>query len=317
MRGVHGPVLSESLSRNERKRELFGADTYFQESLDQLAELAADPADFAYRHGLLLLKPDAVVSRQLLTTLDWLARSGFTVVAATKAPLTPTVVRSLWYFQWNLATAYRRRIADLFTMTVPALLLVIRKDGTDRPVSTLLTELKGPTDPDRRRPGELRYELGKFSFLLNLVHTADEPADVIRELGVHLDYATRGEVLRQALDGEDNSARARSLAEELHAAAPARDLSFEPAAARVRAQAARLAAELSGAAREELTASLAVPGNDGLRALLGAAWRHGLALDPWDVTVVGSTVFPMKDKTFEPMIAAVTAADWQPAVAGR
>ncbi|QUQ63031.1 nucleoside-diphosphate kinase [Kutzneria sp. CA-103260] len=313
MRGMHGPVLSESLSRNDRKRELFGADTYFQESLDQLAELTTDPEDFAYRHGLLLLKPDAVVSRQLLTTVDWLARSGFTVVAATKAPLTPTVVRSLWYFQWNLATAYRRRIADLFTMTVPALLLVIRKDGTDRPVSTLLTELKGPTDPDRRRPGELRYELGKFSFLLNLVHTADEPADVIRELGVHLDYATRGEVLREALAGVDNSARARALAEKLYAAAPARDLSFEPAAERLRAQAGRV----TGPAQGELQTSLAVPGDEGLRALLRTVWRHGLALDPWDVTVVGSTVFPMKDKTFEPVIAAVTAADWQPAAAGR
>jgi hypothetical protein len=219
------------------------------------------------------------------------------------------VVRSLWYFQWNLATAYRRRIADLFTMTVPALLLVIRKDGTDRPVSTLLTELKGPTDPGRRRPGELRYELGRFSFLLNLVHTADEPADVIRELGLHLDYATRGEVLRQALDGVDNSAWARTLAEQLYAAAPARDLSFEPAAARLREQAERLGGEL--------IASLAVQGNDGLRSLLSTAWRHGVALDPWDVTVVGSVVFPMKDKTFEPVIAAVTAADWQPAVAGR
>jgi hypothetical protein len=233
------------------------------------------------------------------------------------------------------------------------------------------------------------------------VHTADEPADVIRELGVHLDYATRGQVLRQALTGDDASAQARALAEELYAAAPARDLSFAPAAARVRAQAERLVAELPGAtshelavslaqqdndvpqaptelphaargelaaalaqqsdselraraerqaaqqprtarhelatppaqqprtqaerpdtelpraAREELATALAQQGDDGLRAVLETAWRHGLALDPWDVTVVGSTVFPMKDKTFEPVIAAVTAADWQPATAGR
>ncbi|AHH99171.1 nucleoside-diphosphate kinase [Kutzneria albida] len=319
LRGRYGPLLLESLSRNERKRELFGADTFFQESWAQLAELTPDPADFAFRHGLLLLKPDAVAARQLLTTVDWLERSGFTVVAARKVALTPAVVRSLWYFQWNLATAHRRRIADLFTATVSSLLLVIRKDGGSAlPVSTLLTELKGPTDPDRRQPGQLRYELGRFSFLLNLVHTADEPADVVRELGVHMDYAARGEVFRRALRGEDGGQHARALAGELYAAAPARDLRFEPAATRLRAEAQRLArgGGLHEAARADLVDALAAQGEEGLRELLSAAWRHELALDPWDVTVVGASVFPMKDRTYQPVIAAVTAADWLPIVAG-
>jgi nucleoside diphosphate kinase len=314
-RGRCGPLLAESLSHNERKRELFGADTFYQESWEQLSELTDDPQGFAFRHGLLLLKPDAVVARQLLITLDWLARSGFTVVASSKVTLTPAVVRSLWYFQWNLATVHRRRIVDLLVSTVPALLLVIRKDGGSAlPVSTLLTELKGPTDPDRREPGQLRYELGRFSFLLNLVHTADEPADVIRELGVHLDYPARGELLRQVLYGEDGTQHARALADELYAVAPARDLAFEPAAARVRAEAGRLAdsGKLTAAARADLVDALAAPGHEGLRELLSAAWRHGLALAPWDVAVVGSSVFPMKNKAYEPVIDAVTAADWQP-----
>lgn len=309
----YGPLVPESLSRDERKRELFGADTFYQESYEQLAELTDDPEDFAFRHGLLLLKPDAVVTRQLLTTLDWLARSGFTVVAATSVALTPAVVRSLWYFQWNLATVHRRRVADLFAATVPALLLVIRKDGgSELPVSIVLTELKGPSDPRQREPGQLRYALGRYSFLFNLVHTADEPADVIRELGVHLDYPARGELFRQALLGQDDAAHARALAEQMYAASPAHDLEFEPAAARVLARARALASEreLAPAARSELTSALAVPGEQGLRDLLSAARRHGLALDPWDAGVVEASVFPMKHKDYEPVIAAVTAADW-------
>src|SRR5699024_11501397 len=40
-----------------------------------------------------------------------------------------------------------------------------------------------PTAPDRRRPEHLRGRLPGGSYLLNQVHTADEPADALRELG--------------------------------------------------------------------------------------------------------------------------------------
>ena len=38
-------------------------DTYVIESIDHLREAGLDPADFAARYALLLLKPDAIVAR--------------------------------------------------------------------------------------------------------------------------------------------------------------------------------------------------------------------------------------------------------------
>lgn len=178
-----GDDISPALSCDPRKRVLFGSDTYFLESVEQLATLTADVDGFLHRHAALLLKPDAVVSRQLPTTVDWLAREGFRIVAAERTRLTPNTVRSLWYFQWNLATPERRRLADLFTDTCDAVVLVVRRDaeGTEAPpsapASVVLTERKGPTDPGARVPGQLRYATGRYSYLLNLVHTPDEPAD--------------------------------------------------------------------------------------------------------------------------------------------
>ena len=62
----------------------------------------------------------------------------------------------------------------------------------DVPASVELTGLKGPTDPDARAPGQLRHLLGRYSYLLNLVHTPDEPADVLRELGAAEAAVERG-----------------------------------------------------------------------------------------------------------------------------
>jgi nucleoside diphosphate kinase len=302
-----------ALSRDADKLARYAEDTYFQEGWDHLRELCPDPAEFAYQHGLVLLKSDAVVARKLLPALDWLADNGFRVVAARPVRMHPTRARSLWYFQWNAATPYRRRIADLCLTAVDSLLLVVRAEGDPvLPTSVLVTDGKGPTDPGEREPGQLRHLLGHYSYLLNLVHTTDEPADVARELAVYLDSADRARVIAEALHGADRSADACELAARLYASSPSHDLLFEPAASRLLALASGFAEDpdLPAMARADLVAALRCGGQDALRAVLEAAWRHGLVLPVWDVIVVGASVFPMKDRAHSNLVGTVTVADW-------
>ena len=171
---------------------------------------------------------------------------------------------------------------------------------------------KGPTDPAEREPGQLRHLLGRYSYLLNLVHTTDEPADVARELAVYLDSADRARVIAEALQGADRSADARELAARLYASSPSHDLLFEPAASRLLALANGFAEDpdLPAMARADLVAALRCGGQDALRAVLETAWRHGLVLPVWDVIVVGASVFPMKDRAHSNLVGTVTAVDW-------
>ncbi|MFD7668741.1 nucleoside-diphosphate kinase [Streptomyces sp. NPDC059788] len=311
-----GESLSPALSCDPRKLELFAADTYFLESHEQLGSLTADVDGFAHRHAALLLKPDAVVSRQIPTTVKWLAANGFRIVAAERTRLTRTAVRSLWYYQWNLATPQRRRLADMFMDSCDAVVLVVRpvaEEAGAAPASVVVTEGKGPTDPLARVPGQLRYEIGRYSYLLNLVHTPDEPADVLRELGIHFDTALRERVYTSALAGEDRSDRALELAAQLHAEVAQRDLTFEPAAQRLK-DAVRAAEESvpPGAVRDELHAArLGAHSPAGYERLLEAAWQAGLPLDPWDVVIVGTHVLPMKRKGLAPVLDGVGVHDWQ------
>jgi nucleoside diphosphate kinase len=309
------------LTRSAAKREYYRADAYYLEGSEQLAEFltARDGdgvADFAFQHGLLLLKPDAVAVRQLLPAIDWLGENGFRIVAATRTRISRTAVRALWHYQWNLATDYRRRLADQFIDSTDSLVLVVRREtASEIPTSVLLTELKGPTDPGARVPGQLRYKLGQYCFLLNLVHTADEPADVLRELAILFDAEQRAEVCAEALSGLDRRNQAKALAEELHAQMPPLDLTFESAVKRLAAAAEDVLADcmLSEPLRAELRiAATAHPSDQAAwRRLIELAWRHGLPFDTWDMTIIGSNVFPMKRAGFTPLLDGVGSSAWR------
>ncbi|MFF3448661.1 nucleoside-diphosphate kinase [Streptomyces sp. NPDC002667] len=293
----YGIPVSPLLTCHPDKQRLYGADTYYQESHDQLADLTGDITGFAHRHALLLLKPDAVVARRLDAAADWLAAQGFRIVGAAVTRLTRTMIRSLWYFQWNLATPYRRRLAALFLEDADALVLLVRPvHDLEVPASVELTRLKGPTDPDARRPGQLRHLLGRYSYLLNLVHTPDEPADVLRELAVHFDAGERDRLFRSALADEDRAAHALELTGRLYAATEPRDLDFAPAVARL---------------RETVSRHPGTDASEGPRALLETAWRQGIALDPWDAVIVGSNVLPMRQPGRAPVLDGADCATWR------
>jgi hypothetical protein len=205
------------------------------------------------------------------------------------------MIRSLWYFQWNLATPHRRRLEALFLEDADALVLLVRSvHGLDVPAAVELTRLKGPTDPDARQPGQLRHLLGRYSYLLNLVHTPDEPADVLRELAVHFDDSARERLFRSALAGEDRLADALQLTGRLYAATKPRDLDFHPAVERLRDVMAPHCGTDAGA-----------------RQLLETAWRHGIELDPWDTVIVGSKVLPMRQPGRAPVLDGADADSWR------
>jgi nucleoside diphosphate kinase len=319
-----GLPLSPALSCDAAKRACYGADVYYLESTEQLVDLLAarEPGqhgtsltDFAYEHALLLLKPDAVAARQVLPAIDWLRDNGFRIVAAERTRFTRTGIRALWHYQWNLATRYRRRLADHFLTAADSLVLVVRPESRpDVPSSILLTELKGPTNPDAREPGQLRHLLGRYCYLLNLVHTADEPADVLRELAVYFGTRERADVYAAALDGRDQRERAICLAGQLYAESPARELGFEPAAKRLAAAAelllaGGLAEPLSGRLSAALAGCAAEP--ETWRSLVELAWASDLPFEPWDITTVGSYAFPMRRSGFSPVLAGPGLADWR------
>lgn len=209
--------LLGSWTRSPDKAEIFARDTWYLEASEQLAERTEDAAAEGARTAVLLIKPDGVCAGAAPAAVDWLLEAGYTIHDAAALELGRNDIRALWLHQWNIASAERRGLADVIRSLSPSLVLVLGRDRTDGdiPTSVELTSAKGPTDPTKRVPGELRHALPTDSYLLNFVHTPDEPADVLRELGIYFDTARRAQAFERILSRHDSAATARTLAAEL------------------------------------------------------------------------------------------------------
>jgi nucleoside diphosphate kinase len=310
----HGVPLEPFFTCDEKKRLLYSADTYFLEAAEQLGQHTADVAGFCRAHSLLLFKPDAVLGRRIGPALEWLAGKGYRVVAAERVRLNRHVLRAIWYFQWNLATAERRSIADFLLTYTDSLVLVVRASGQDTvPCAVRLAEQKGPTDPAARGPGHLRHLMGNFTFLLNLVHSPDDPADVVRELGVYFDTADRAAVVSQALAGQDQAARAANLIDELYASVSERDIALTATVDRVLA-AVRSRRDGASLARVEELLSRGEPAD--IRDAVDLAQGGDLGLDPVDIAIMGAYVLPMKLTGIKPVLGAIGPDDWREPIGG-
>ncbi|WP_156686408.1 nucleoside-diphosphate kinase [Mycobacterium sp. Marseille-P9652] len=259
----------------------YDRDTYFLETCDALAALQIDRDAFARRNALLLLKPDAAITGAMRPAVTWLLDHGYRIVGAYPVRFTGLHIRALWYFNWHDATRERRRLADRLAGLSPAVVLVVTHPDDAQPVSVRLTADKGPADPARREPGQLRHELGAGTYLLNLIHTPDNPDDVLRELSIYFAEPLLSEVLSECATGADASAEAFRIVDRIESGLDRR--SGDLAAAQD-----AICAELTRIGITERPRS----GGEWLGALDEAS-RRGVRLDPWFSTVIEASYLPM------------------------
>jgi len=259
----------------------YDADTYYIETCDALAALDIDRDAFAHDNAVLLLKPDAAVTGAMGAAITWLLEHGYRIVAADAVQLTPLHIRALWYFNWHQATPERRRLADRLAALSPSVVLVVSHPDRGRPVSVRLTADKGPADPAQREPDHLRYALAAGTYLLNKVHTPDDPDDVLRELSIYFPEPQLGAVISASVGGADASADAVRIVDGIESGLECK--SGDLAAAQD---------AIWPDLREIATARRPSSGTEWLTALADAEKRD-IAVDPWFRIVIESAYLPM------------------------
>jgi hypothetical protein len=305
-----------ALTRSTLKAELYRDETYFREGLRSLGDvLGADTAAQLHRLALVMVKPDGLAAGKTRPVHDFLRKHGFEVLAVDRPALAGRGWRELWRYQLTSATSDRLAVNETL-MSRPALLLLVRHPGGELPASVRLAALKGPADMAGQPADCLRRLLGQLNRILSFVHVADEPADVVRELGLLLDRARRERALAAVRAGTLPAADRTLLAEALDRADRGpRDL--DPHGALDRAAAVVRAAPADGTD----PAAVARLGADVERMRRGeriewipfaaALDRAGVVLDEWDVTALG-THFIVYDAPGETKrIDSVPAAAWR------
>jgi hypothetical protein len=188
-------TLAPWLSQLPSKRKHYAREIYFRESWHDLLALAGEAAirRWLWSTTFILFKPDAVANRALQRGLAAIQDNDFEILQSLTFQFDRLSMRELWRYELNIATMQRMAAIDLLLTAGPSLLVMLR-DRRAVPASLSAAERlmrwKG-TSRGSRPQNSLRTIMGALPGLLNFVHTPDEPADVIRELGVLAPRQTR------------------------------------------------------------------------------------------------------------------------------
>jgi nucleoside diphosphate kinase len=188
------------ISAEPGKLERYARDIAFREAWTDLAACWGDEAEeILRRRAFVLFKPETVLMRRLEEATAELERHGFAPVLWRLVRLDRNLVRAVWRYELAEAPLATLAAVDVVATAGVCLLVGLRDDRPEpgRYASARLASLKGPTRQEERRPGQIRYRLRSPAVLLNFLHTPDEPADAVRELGVLFAADERLELFRE------------------------------------------------------------------------------------------------------------------------
>lgn len=284
------------LTDNPRKLDLYGTEPLFRRAwatLEGLGEERLVPAlqDLA----MLVLLPDALAARRAEPCLDYLSAHHFTPLLVHRFRFDRESFSDMWRYQINAATLDSLMLDELVCCKTDSVALVLRDVTPDTATTgaARLAALKGTSDPRRRTTGHLRTVLGCLNHVFVMVHCADDPLDIVRELAITTktdrelaDCLRRSLAVPEAGDTADRKVELLAVQDSV----PAHEVDPDAALIRVRT-------EIENRARK-----LPHPGERALRTLDSAlvrreldwrAWSTDLALlgiDPtsWDVLLVAT-----------------------------
>ncbi|MEU5274282.1 hypothetical protein AB0G77_38545 [Streptomyces hygroscopicus] len=307
---VVDPWTMEPLATDPRKREVYRYDPYMREGLMSFSRMEA--LGSVRDHTFVVLKPDAIAGRRCGLILDTLAEEGWHPVAATTVLFSPLLTRELWRYQFNAASEQRIAVVDHLLGSGRSLLVLLEDANRPAwlPASVRLTRAKGAADPTSAGRADLRTRIGRVNGLFNFMHTADDPADLIRETQL-FSYQTgwawcAPQLAAPALGDPARRATARAAVTAhlagLESEIPAHDLDVTRSLARLaggRGPWADLAVEATDRARI----------GDWLEALRRTPLPDGTAR--WDVLSVVTAWIECNEPGVTPFLPTGRADDWR------
>ncbi|MFI9507298.1 hypothetical protein [Nocardia sp. NPDC052566] len=288
----------QALTTDRDKLERLTVDPDFTQGLAWARNaLGAETGAIVRRHALLLIQPDCLAGRKTDQCISFFAHHGFQPIHTVRVHLSPRVVGALWSHRLSDSpTLDSDTIAELVCGRSDSLLLLLRDNAPepDTAASVRLGRLKGPARRERRTATQLRSLIGAQDRLVVLIHSPDEPADMIRESTIICGPSACELYPKMAAAVEDDAAaRLATHIETLHRQTHAHDL--DPYAAMNRLCA--VLRDVSATPHLEATAQMLLSTLAHVRAGEGplhwAPLAHGLrqvGIDPtqWDPVLVGS-----------------------------
>jgi hypothetical protein len=204
-----------------------------------------------------IFKAEAVLAGNLLDGLRMLAEFDWQLLCCRAVQFDRHTVRTEWQYNLNKATPERLDAMDLVNRAAPALYLLFDCNQADPvvPACVQFIDIKGDAALRTRAPHTLRARLGPIQdHLINFIHSPDEPADVVRQLGVFFDERERRDIYAALDNPHDNWEAAAATAKQLLDRVPRVDFDVAGAATQLETS-LRAMAEPSAVARRDAALS--------------------------------------------------------------
>lgn len=284
------------LSVVRAKREVYPREQLFQESFaDATDVLGPAMVPQLQNTAVLMLRPDAVAGRRHSTILEILREERFTPFAARCVRVGPRECREVWRHQLNIATLDRLAIGDALATAGAWILVALHEavEDTDVPASVRLSALKGRATGAVAEGRSLRGRLAAPNGVVTFIHSPDEPADIVRELGIFFDRPARRRLYSELATRvpRDASDHVRAIAASLEQRCG--QASFDLAAGIARTEhALECASTGSLVARQRAQDMLACARTGGRwlpwRRFMSTAHEAGVQLPVWDSVMLGA-----------------------------
>lgn len=141
------------------------------------------------RYGLMLIKPDALMMGKISEIFSILQEAGYELIYYVRKNIGSARSAELWKFSWVNASLECILVNQkLFSMHDSLILILRTHDTSKKSACEMLTDLKGSAIESKRKPYQIREKIKPINYVLNYVHTSDDPDDFLREIGILLDW---------------------------------------------------------------------------------------------------------------------------------
>jgi hypothetical protein len=293
------PFELEQLSLSKEKWEIFTGDLYFREAWADLVEVFGGRTMSRITSlALLNLKPDAVVGRRMNAVLDFVERQGFKLLAVAPIQFTRHSMRALWQYDWQTYPVDRLAFSTFWYTSTEVLVFLLEdlRATAGMPGAVRLSRKKGHALAEKRSATQLRTILRPPNPILNFVHVADGPLDVIREMGIFFDRPQRRAILSSIESNAASKQRCdcQSHISRLEALYPAHDLDFLSSLNRMEKAFPERAASIQHLRNLSHTA-VRITWNE-LRSIIDPE-----TVDRWDFICIASNFIPLQQEAKDPV----------------
>lgn len=185
------------------KKRYFNTETYFRESWFDGYSIAGDQLlNKLVRTAVVIFKPEVFATDKTKSIVKLIEKYDFKFKSAYITKFNKFKIREVWRYQYSEATIDRMELVDNLYCLGDALFMFFEDTSShlDMPTSARLHRLKGASEERLRSKDSLRSIIKIPNGVIRFFHISDEPADIIREIGIMFNREERLKIYKDLIN---------------------------------------------------------------------------------------------------------------------